>query len=152
MLDLSWQSRAAAIYFAFKQISQSLPSILFLEENYKGSRPNSDESTRLSYLGWSIICRMDYFAWFFSSSYCCYFMVYWVGGTVVSHCLILTLNSSLTSSSQLLMWIMCTFQCLPFPLEVRKPVASWYKTYRCLSDRDNVSLSLFFIIRITLLS
>ena len=61
MLDLSWQSRAAAIYFAFKQISQSLPSILFLEENYKGSRPNSDESTRLSCLGWSIICRMDYF-------------------------------------------------------------------------------------------
>ena len=48
----------------------------------------------------------------------------YLGGSVVACCLILILNFFLTYSSWILMGIMCTFQFFPFPLDVRKPVAS----------------------------
>ena len=69
-----------------------------------GSRPNFDEITRLSLLGWSIICRLDELAWVFPSSSCSYLWFHYLLSTVVVHCIIIFLNVFLTSSSQIIMY------------------------------------------------
>ena len=65
ILYLARRARSAEISSTFKQSSWSLPDIFFLEVNYKGVKTNFYELTRLSCLWWSIICRMDEFAWGF---------------------------------------------------------------------------------------
>ena len=78
-------------------------------EMARRSRQNVNESTRLSCLNWSIICRLDEFAWGFQVLVVVISWLYWLGGAVVVHCLIIFLNYFWTYSLQPLMWI--SIQC-----------------------------------------
>ena len=71
-------------------------------ETIRGSRPNFDESTILSWLGWSITCIMDEFVWGFQVLLVAILWLHYLSGTVAVHCIIVSLNLFQTSQSKLL--------------------------------------------------
>ena len=104
----------------------------------RGSTPKFYETTRLSWWGCSIICRLYEFVWLFQVLLVVILWLHYLGGTIFVHRLILFQNFSLTYSSRLLQQFFFIFQCLPFPIEAHKTIALLWKPDWCLSDKDNI--------------